>query len=274
MSRVWWWGAAFVTAVAVGAVGAVDAARAAVAGVAPPGACQLDLDCDDGVYCNGAERCRPGSPGSDSRGCKLPSPRSPCLEHQVCNEALERCEADCGPNPDKDGDGHMRLECFGGDDCDDADPSRFPGLREVCDEAGHDEDCDPRTTGTRDRDGDGFGDAVCRNIVKLDPKRPGGLLPPTAKAPETVFHGGPDCDDGDARVGPNTQVCDGQGVKVCSPQAIARAVKVPGDTLTQFAWRRFACGASQACVAQPNGSGVCVGPPGPAGQPLPAPKEK
>ena len=54
---------------------------------------------------------------------------------------------------DKDGDGvDVRS------DCDDNDPNRYPGNTEVPDTDGHDEDCDLRTIGERDQDGDGFTD--------------------------------------------------------------------------------------------------------------------
>jgi hypothetical protein len=52
---------------------------------------------------------------------------------------------------DDDGDGVASAAC-GGSDCDDADPTRYPGATEVCD--GDDEDCDDATLGP-DGDGDG-----------------------------------------------------------------------------------------------------------------------
>jgi hypothetical protein len=81
-------------------------------------------------------------------------------------------------NWDADGDGHISIECEGGDDCDDADGSRFPGNPEVCDAYGHDEDCNSATYGTTDADGDGFIDQNCFNY----------------NASGTVI-GGFDCDD-------------------------------------------------------------------------------
>ncbi|MDQ3033442.1 MAG: hypothetical protein M3Y87_13570, partial [Myxococcota bacterium] len=35
--------------------------------------CASPADCDDGVYCNGAERCAPGALEADAFGC-APSP--------------------------------------------------------------------------------------------------------------------------------------------------------------------------------------------------------
>ena len=73
--------------------------------------------------------------------------------------AQDAGEVDAFVCPDSDGDGHADAAC-GGDDCDDADPSRYPGATEVCDL--DDEDCDPTTYGA-DADGDGFQSALCCN---------------------------------------------------------------------------------------------------------------
>ncbi len=69
---------------------------------------------------------------------------------------------DLGACADEDGDGSRSVAC-GGDDCDDADPLRYPGATELCDAADRDEDCDPETYGFRDGDGDGFPDVRCCN---------------------------------------------------------------------------------------------------------------
>ncbi|MBO6936830.1 MAG: hypothetical protein JJ863_17805 [Deltaproteobacteria bacterium] len=121
--------------------------------------CARHEDCDDGVYCNGEELCRPGDPTADPFGC-TPG-EDPCMEGQSCDNERADCFTDCGFAPDADGDGHPAIGC-GGDDCDDADPNRYPGNTEVCDD-GHDEDCDPMTLGGRDLDGDGEVDAACCN---------------------------------------------------------------------------------------------------------------
>ncbi len=98
----------------------------------------------------------------------------------------EEPPTDCVAHPDADGDGARAIAC-GGDDCDDADPRRYPGANERCDEVGHDEDCDETTFGFRDNDDDGYGDARCCNGATC----------------------GNDCDDANAVVHPTeAESCD------------------------------------------------------------------
>ena len=154
--------------------------------------CLAHAECDDGMFCNGTETCQPGAMGADPFGCLPAAP--PCAVDMICDEATSTCAPSCGvAGGDADGDGHVAIGC-GGADCDDADPNRFPGNVEVCDEDGHDEDCDPRTTGDRDRDGDGAIDAACCNV---DPEGGADFC-------------GSDCNDlrRDARPG-LPEVCDG-----------------------------------------------------------------
>ncbi len=130
--------------------GAVDASAA----------CLADEECEDGVFCNGRERCAPDDPTADARGCV--GGASPCGPGQVCAEAAAVCATDCSVAEDLDGDGVAAPIC-GGDDCDDTDPDRFPGNPEVCDAEGKDEDCDPTTVGDVDVDDDGYVSALCCN---------------------------------------------------------------------------------------------------------------
>lgn len=127
---------------------------------------------------------------------------------------------------DADGDGHDAVAA-GGDDCDDSDPSRFPGNAEIADEDFHDEDCDPTTFGERDRDGDGFTDAAVCN-----------------RAPSGTLHCGRDCDDTNAAVHP-TQLdvcnhrdddCDGNRDEDQPCELLGRFQEEPDFTLER--WRR------------------------------------
>ena len=146
------------------------------------GPCTLDEECDDGNPCNGTETCEAGA-------CvRLDTPPD-CDDGVACT--VDRCVAalgGCVHTPtDDDGDGSASTEC-GGDDCDDADPLRFPGALEICDPDGVDEDCDPTTFGGRDLDGDGAIDARCCNGEAC----------------------GTDCDDMHAGVHPaEAEECDG-----------------------------------------------------------------
>ena len=144
-----------------------------------------DEACDDGLFCNGRERCEP------SIGCV--SGEEPCMPTQTCDEERDRCLTLCDITPDADGDGRSSTDCAG-DDCDDADPRRFPGNTEICDTDDVDEDCDPTTFGFRDLDGDDEPDAACCNV---------------SDAGERAC--GTDCDDVRAGVNPNVpEVCDGR----------------------------------------------------------------
>jgi hypothetical protein len=154
--------------------------------------CAATTDCDDGVFCNGVEDCRPSASNADARGC-VPASALPCTGGETCDDSLRRCTTGCGSNRDVDGDGVQSVAC-GGADCDDANAGRFPGNPEVCDVGDADEDCDPRTFGFRDADLDGEADALCCNVDGSGDRACGT-----------------DCDD--ARPGVNTsapEVCNGR----------------------------------------------------------------
>lgn len=95
---------------------------------------------------------------------------------------------------DDDGDGHAPFSA-GGTDCDDNDGSRYPGNDEIPND--RDEDCDPRTIGTLDRDGDGFTDWRVSNPAF------GGVRTPRR---------GRDCNDRDAEIHPNKPEDLGDGI--------------------------------------------------------------
>ncbi|MEM9751364.1 MAG: putative metal-binding motif-containing protein [Pseudomonadota bacterium] len=120
--------------------------------------------CDDGLYCNGLERCDPSNANAVTlvlasfvvSGCVRG--RNPCASAgRACNEDSDICAVNCADN---DGDGYAAKSC-GGQDCNDTDPETFPGNTEICDPIGKDEDCDPDTHGEKDTDGDGLFDAMC-----------------------------------------------------------------------------------------------------------------
>lgn len=94
--------------------------------------------CDDGVFCNGVERCNP------ERGCEAGEIQT-CNDEDVCT--IDRCDEEnkqcIHAVRDFDGDGEADFFCTGGTDCDDRDPRRGRTFNEVCGN-GVDDDCDER----------------------------------------------------------------------------------------------------------------------------------
>jgi hypothetical protein len=105
--------------------------------------------------------------------------------------------AACGPEPGTVDDDT---------DCDDTQPTTFPGARELCD--GEDNDCDAETDEGRtvydwypDLDGDGFGD-------------PEGAVR-DCRPPLGYLSDGRDCDDDDAAVNPDAEETCADGDEDC-----------------------------------------------------------
>lgn len=119
--------------------------------------CVNDSDCNDGVWCNGVERCHAGQCQAGIRPCKTGT---------QCDETTDSCSVPC---EDKDKDGVCAV-----DDCDDNDARRFPGNIEICDSQGIDEDCNVRTVGNLDEDGDGFISPTCKQSKYISLGQKGG----------------------------------------------------------------------------------------------------
>jgi hypothetical protein len=168
-----------------GEIGQPDAAGSDGGGVTIDGGrrCARASDCDDGLFCNGSEDC------VDTL-CVRGAPPCDAVAEQ-CDEVGASCSAiECTPDVADVDDDLRRSGACGGDDCDDSDGNRYPGNHEVCDTAGHDEDCDPETFGVRDLDMDGEPDAACCN---------GDVC-------------GSDCDDARANVSPRAPEVCGNGL--------------------------------------------------------------
>lgn len=96
-----------------------------------------DTRCDDGLYCNGLEKCDPRI------GC-VPGAVVDCSTGDTCSidrcvEATRTCEHSVR---DADGDGDGTAVCVGkGRDCDDSDPTVSSLAKEICGNK-KDDDCD------------------------------------------------------------------------------------------------------------------------------------
>lgn len=156
--------------------------------------CHAAIDCDDGLFCNGAESC--SAEGRCVLGAPMRCDDSVACTTDRCSEDLRRCVYAV---PDVDMDGTGDAACVDGTgtalgtDCADDDANRFPGNHEICDAAMHDEDCDDTTHGGIDADGDGIESATCCNGT---PGSPGAQC-------------GADCNDGRRDVHPGAvEVCN------------------------------------------------------------------
>ncbi len=100
----------------------------------------------------------------DTRAEVHPGAKEPCCDPTLAGEgAVHACDwncdgvvTPCGPN-DKDLDGHVPVS-LAGTDCDDSDPTVFPGAPEKCGD-GKDQDCDGKDVlcdQVVDKDGDGY----------------------------------------------------------------------------------------------------------------------
>ncbi|MFO0550111.1 MAG: hypothetical protein U0271_17085 [Polyangiaceae bacterium] len=95
----------------------------------------VDSGCQDGVYCNGSERC------DQNLGCQ-PGPPVNCSDGEVCTiDTCVEATASCTHVPrDADGDLDPDVHCGGGD-CDESDPGVNSLVEEVCGN-GKNDDCD------------------------------------------------------------------------------------------------------------------------------------
>lgn len=181
-----------------------------------------------------------GDPATATEVCSLPEGWT--TNAQDCDDtradvypgAPERCDAeddDCDGDVDEDeaedastwfldadGDGHgnagiPHASCdlppgyaSAGDDCDDADPSVYPGAIEVCDPFGADENCDGLSN---DDDPTVDVDSLTTWYADADVDGYGAVAVVACEAPAGHVALGGDCDDADPTVSPGAaEVCD------------------------------------------------------------------
>jgi len=210
--------------------GAALAVTAGWLATLPPAGCSDDrecssaADCDDGVWCNGAETC-------SRTGRCYAVPVGPCDDGLACNtDTCDEAARTCAHVVhDEDGDTFGAADC-GGDDCDDELAAVHPGATELCN--GLDDDCDGTIPEDRDHDRH-FDPTVCPgegdDCDDGDPDRyPGAVevcdgvdnncVGGTADERDTdgdtavdaTCTGGTDCDDEDALVHPDAdEICNG-----------------------------------------------------------------
>jgi hypothetical protein len=207
----------------------------------PAGAkCKTDADCaylgaNDGLFLHPHGECKPGAQ-ADSRGCQFFAPN--CQPWMRPDENMRSCVWDYkAAKADTDGDGFVRPDPahWLGDDCDDGDPTSFPGNAEQCDTFNHDEDCNPHTNGGADRDGDTLTENTCCNVQANGTK-----------------YCGTDCDDAHDALATGAQRCDP------AANGKAQTCNVDRSGGGQVAtWVTQACPAGTTCRPQPSGTGTC-----------------
>ncbi len=165
--------------------------------------CCEDVECSDGIFCNGIEVCDRGICESDpdayctpSGICELNCDDSLTCTEDHCNELSNLCEHRPVHDECDDGDSCNGVErCDPGDDEADEEGC-VTGIAMVCDDGDdctqdycEDNDCRVRL---RDGDGDGHGDRDCEICLEED-----------------VCERGDDCDDGDSDIYPGAEeICD------------------------------------------------------------------
>lgn len=175
--------------------------------------CGNEGECANGLFFDGTERCDPADMRADARGC-VPGMPFGCGAGEVCDEIAGACAPAC--STDRDGDSSISMAC-GGDDCDDDNPSNFPGNPETCD--GRDNDCDGQI------DADSCVGMACGAVP--DPIAP-AMLPACGRA---------------------TQIA----VRPADPMCMVEAVPSdPQPTLCGFcrSWQISVCAARTGCRAE------------------------
>ena len=186
--------------------------------------CIEDSECDDGVFCNGNELCRPFAEGHDDHGC-LPGDPPSCKNGKICREDLDKCARElCKQDADCD-DGRF---CNGVETCDPlGEIGSESGCRRGSSPCGAHERCsEPKDQcrfdcADKDFDGDGVDAAQC---------------------------GGTDCDDLDPVRSPAArEICDAENKdEDCDPTTFGTK-DVDGDGSI----------AEACCNGQSNGELLC-----------------
>ncbi len=192
---------------------------------APGGGCTINAECDDGLFCNGAETCDVGSGTCQSGAPPACDNGLFCDGVESCNEATDSCDAGTPPTCD---DG---LFCNGAESCNETTDSCDAGTPPACDDGefcngaetcneGTDAcdpgaaPCDPGTETCNE------GTDVCEPIgCTVDADCDDGLF---CNGVETCDVGSGTCNAGTAPTCDNGLFCDGvescnEGTDSCDP---------------------------------------------------------
>lgn len=174
--------------------------------------CTSDEMCDDGAACNGAFACGAAT-ANGARTCMMTAAPVACVDDgnacttETCEDGVG-CVSDGSMN-DRDMDGFYATSC-GGNDCDDMNAMRNPGLAEVCGNR-VDDDCssatpdDTQTTYYVDCDGDRYASSTTGSMrVCTAPASPPSGCTETSRAWTTRAPTAPnvDCNPRNADVSP------------------------------------------------------------------------
>ncbi len=115
--------------------------------------------CNDGVFCNGFERCH------HVEGC-VPGFEQTCDDDNSCTvDSCDEASKSCLHLPrDFDHDGEVDWHCLGGTDCDDFDPARGARVAEICSDS-VDNDCDDQVD---EEDCGRLPHDVCEDALQVD----------------------------------------------------------------------------------------------------------
>jgi len=216
--------------------------------------------CEDGVACNGVRICTVAVAGA-RRCMEMTAPMACADDGNLCTAEMcvdgVGCVSDGSAN-DVDRDGYFATSC-GGDDCDDTNAMRNPGLAEVCGN-GIDDDCsratpdDLRTTYFVDCDRDTYAASTSGSmLVCVAP-----TVPPLCRGP------GAGAWTTRAPMNATSTDCNASNVDVSPGQASYFATAIPGaDAAADFDYNcdglespQYPSGGRYLCF---DSRGTCLG---------------
>jgi len=152
--------------------------------------------CDDGLFCNGPERCRPWKLEADANGCVHTNPACP-WPGSGCDEVNDVCiEVHCSDGNDNDQD--LLVDC--------ADPDCANAAPEICDDGIDNDcngfiDCDDVLVCGPDNDGDGHREIPCGgDCDDSDPNIHPARLEDCYSPPDDDCDGRINCTDTDCQI--------------------------------------------------------------------------